>query len=292
MRRMVETLYATQSLKKNKRCAPEQWQEDLACRNGQSIRDKEDELVKSIKRKVRSEVGPVTIVRRNLDSSEYKIRPQNNLLFPALLRIIYLVRVGDSVVPIEAFTRDGSALCSRNTEVLAMVKRARYGESKNSPVLIDLPDALSVVYVMAGPQLKLAEFSERSRNEKDRWRWGVLVLLRVLEACVAFDRSVLDVNGLFYSGVGRDVSIAYLPAERKRVKLVEFLFVLAGLVVPTYTHMERARVLEGLKVAPADIGQEVLQTIGLVGEGTNWRGKYMEEIQKLRLYLAKQSPLR
>ncbi|KAI5172659.1 hypothetical protein NEFER03_1715 [Nematocida sp. LUAm3] len=264
-----------------KRYIQDAWKENLLCKPQQSICEKERELYKEIKRKIKSKDESLTVIRQDYSSNSHRAISTLFSMYPSILRVIYLVRVDQGVLPVEVYIKEGEKLFVGNKGVCSFAKRIRYSEEgiEREEEREKTRDTLSVLYVIEKMR-KVSECLEETENEYKLDK-RLSILSSILSTSLLVDRAVLDTSCLFYTEKNRGIEVFSLPTEKKELRTGEYLMFLAGLLHPTYTLMERASISIRARKTPQSNLEEMLHKIYTTCSTSQWRHSYASLIAQI-----------
>ncbi|OAG30142.1 hypothetical protein NEDG_01725 [Nematocida displodere] len=268
---------------KNKRAVPETWKDSMSlCSPDQSIREKEDEVFLEVKRRLYEEHRGAGVVRFKIgeSSSTSTIDFHRVADTCAVSRVVYIVNVKQSVVPIEKYTRGESSLFMKNFEMAE--KRVKYS-CKSGTLTASFKEVLdesvlSVVFVLDSPMKRLKSLIDKRKQTdgKDITRKALVLLSQLLEASQALNAPVLDILNVYVRETSDGVDVLHLPITKNRESAVEYLYALVSLLIPTYTAMEKAVIMNRMVKEKKTEGalQEILLQIYESWGVSDWKERY------------------
>jgi len=288
----VEAITQVRVLANKKRSVPETWNSTAEhMRDKKSTKEKESEIYKAIKQKVREQKHK-TVVIRSMQHGEHVCSPILFSCVPFLAHVVYINEIDSTLVPMEVYSRDEALLGvvqsthNRRKKVKYACKHVNIGVTASSSGHMcsnmlrgEGVKVRSIVYVLDRSMEKAKRYIETKKQDKQEKRLAMLYAL--LECSIKNNEAVLDTESIYMEQTEGD--IAYIPVHRKKKVYDEYVLFLVMLVKHTYTVMECAEIMQRVKqntVAEADgTAVQIMAKMYTAMKDIGWKEKY-SKIQK------------
>ncbi|KAI5165414.1 hypothetical protein NEIRO03_0391 [Nematocida sp. AWRm78] len=273
---MKKTIAAQQNyfLQTSKRRAPESWRE---INQRYSKETKQDELARVSEETKSSLLG--TNPNTQIIKKSRPLSMQSMLIYtalcPSFIKVVYLAETQMGISPVEIYSKDLPTLTADST-----VKKVRYSSCNTQPVPL-LDKSMKVYQGMFQIPSSMVPIAEMDKLPK---KTRLTMLIKLLSISIALNQPVLDINSIFIQKTSDD--LLYIPSSNKKKKstcVSEYMVCVLGLLLDTYTIMERAKLMQALDKTKEEAG-DLLKIASLIYDGMKgkeWESAYINATKHL-----------
>lgn len=285
--------------------APSKWVQGISAEGPEeTLREKEERTIACVRKQLANRVKPVTLVRYKMSPEKYSVLQTEEKTLKqvsSLLRIIYTIAVNSTVVPVEKYTKCDAPVFLTNEDLVPSAKRMKYAHKTNkvSPLLSGIPaeDILSIVFVLDGRAVKLTSWLAQRGSLRFGKRERLSLLQQHLMLCLKTDRPQHSPENIYLGESPKGekdnetcgIKLIYFPIEYAGQKQVSaaYFFHLIGIVSPTNTRMEQAKIFERVLIQglPETPIEALILSVYMARNSPSWREAYEKERQSLLFYM-------
>ncbi|KAI5161844.1 hypothetical protein NEAUS03_1801 [Nematocida ausubeli] len=266
------------TIQTSKRRAPETWKETIRPYNTKEAKHDEIKRVSLETLGFLQGAAPKTkVIVRNKPLPVQSMLSYMSLC-PSFIKVVYLMDVEDGVIPMEVYSKDTHTITTNTA-----VKKIRYA-SCMAQAVTEVDKSLKIRQGLFQISDQLVPIYDITRKMTVKQR--LTVVNKLLAISMSLNHPVLNRNSIFIHESTCD--LLYIPEKRKTTGTMEYMVGLLGLLMDTYTIMERVKIIQNLDVENKEELEGPLKIASIIYDGMRseeWRSAYATASRYILAYL-------